>query len=162
TLSSQATGFIPVVPGSKTAATEILAVTSSNIGADEDQPAESNSEPPGLSRSLGDANVLVIPLYRWLTYGTGAPQMRLDRRGFAVSSDERVIVHGSPLPPLQGERFYEGAGVALPCGWGWSPAIEPELLQRAWKLGPRDLALVRPDGTWEHIRGEQFVRATRS
>jgi hypothetical protein len=165
----QATGFIPVVPGSKATAPEIRAVTLSKIGADGGQLAESNvagweRAPAGINPAarFGDANILIIPLDAWVTYGTDAPQVRLNRLRFAVSSDERVIVQGSPLPPLPGERFYERAGVALPCGWGWSPAIEPDLLRTAWKLGPHDLALVRPDGSWEHIRGEQFVRATRS
>ena len=48
---------------------------------------------------------------------------------------------------MPGERFCERSGVALPCGWGWMPAVEPELLRDAWNLGPQDLALVATDGS---------------
>lgn len=110
----------------------------------------------------GDANVLLATLADWATYGDTAPQIRLKPLRFAVAADGRVVVQGHPLPPLPGERYYERAGVAVPCGWGWSPAVEPELFRDTWKLQPQDLALVSADGSWERIRADQFVRATRS
>jgi hypothetical protein len=110
----------------------------------------------------GEANVLLTTLSAWAAYGDTAPQVRLARLRFAVSAEGAVVVHGQPLPPLPGERYCERSGVAVPCGWGWSPAVEPELLRDAWKLRPHDLALVSTDGTWDHLRGDQFVRATRS
>lgn len=109
-----------------------------------------------------DANVLLTTLADWAAYGDTAPQIRLQPLRFAVAADGRVVVQGHPLPPLPGERYCERAGVAVPCGWGWSPAVEPELLRDAWKLEPQDLALVSTDGSWERIQADQFVRATRS
>lgn len=120
--------------------------------------------PLQLVRSAGEieANVLLTTLADWTAYGDTAPQIRLERLRFAVSAEGKVIVHGQPLPPLPGERYCEQAGVAVPCGRSWSPAVEPELLRDAWKLESQDLAFVSTDGTWDHLRGDQFVRATRS
>jgi hypothetical protein len=98
----------------------------------------------------------------WLSYGSSAPQVRLDRLTFAVSSDARVLVRGLPLPPLAGTRYYEQAGVALPCGWGWPAWLDARLVRDALPIGKTDLPLFSPLGTWESIPGDQFVRATRS
>ncbi|MBS0261025.1 MAG: hypothetical protein JSS02_03640 [Planctomycetes bacterium] len=109
-----------------------------------------------------DANVLLLPWSVWAAYGLSAAKVRLDRLRFVLSDAGTVVVHGEPLPPLPGERFYEQAGIALPCGWGWSPAIEPELLAKAWRLKSQDLALVATDGSWQKIPAANFVRAARS
>jgi hypothetical protein len=106
-------------------------------------------------------NVLLTGLRDWVEYGVAAPQIRLERLRFAVAADGRAVIHGTPLPSLEGERYSEADGVALPCGWTWSPAIDSPTLRTLWGLDADDLALVRPGRTWEHIRGEQFVRATR-
>lgn len=120
--------------------------------------------PLKLVRTTGasQANVLATTLAEWAAYGGTAPQVRLRRWRFAVSAEGAVIVHGNPLPPLPGVSYVEQSSVAVPCGWGWSPAVEAELLRNAWNLAPDDLALVAADGTWEHLRGDQFVHATRS
>jgi len=110
----------------------------------------------------GEANVLLTLIGDWLAYGETAPQIRLDRLRFAVSSDDRVVLHGLPLPPLRGERFYEREGIALPCGWNWSPAVELAAISQSWALSSDDLALVWPDNVWERIDGDQFMHATRS
>ncbi|MBI3863394.1 MAG: hypothetical protein HY290_16005 [Planctomycetia bacterium] len=107
-----------------------------------------------------DANLLLTSIADWAAYGGTAPQVRLEKLRFAASPDGKVVVHGNPLPPLPGERHCERAGIATPCGWGWSPAVEPELLHAAWNLGPHDVALVSTDGSWNHIRSDQFARAT--
>jgi hypothetical protein len=109
-----------------------------------------------------EANVLLMTLADWKTYGERAPQLRLARLRFAMSAGAQVVVQGSPLPPLPGQRYCERAGVAVPCGWGWSPPVEPELLRDAWQLTPHDLALVHTDATWDHLREDQFVPATHS
>jgi hypothetical protein len=117
-----------------------------------------------LVRTAGehDANVLLLALADWEAYGVSAPQIRLNQWRFAVSAKGMVIVHGRPLPPLPGERFFEQSGIALPCGWGWLPSIEAGSLATVWRLKPNDLALVSVDGSWQRIRADQFAKATRS
>lgn len=71
-----------------------------------------------------------------------APEIRLRPLKFAVkSADEtgslseldrctarrsacQVIVCGTPIPPLNGERFAVADGLAVPLGYHWSPAVD--------------------------------------
>jgi hypothetical protein len=88
--------------------------------------------------------------------------VRLERLTFAASADGRALVRGRPLPPIPGTRYYERAGVAVPCGWGWPSWLTAELVRAALVIAPGTLALFSPAGTWEEIPADQFVRATRS
>ncbi|HEY2253603.1 MAG TPA: hypothetical protein VGH74_21155, partial [Planctomycetaceae bacterium] len=112
--------------------------------------------------SMHDANVLLTNLHDWQAYGRNAPQVRLQALTFALSSDNRVVVRGTPLPPIAGDRFYERGGMALACGWGWPRWLDDETARAALNISANDLALVSPAGTWETIPADQFVRATRS
>lgn len=108
------------------------------------------------------ANVVLTDISTWRNYALTAPQIRLDRLRFAASPNGYVVVHGNPLPPIAGTLFSEAGGIATPCGWNWSPEIDSQTLQTLWGLNRHDLALVRTDQTWDLIRSDQFVRATRS
>jgi len=123
-------------------------------------------ERPGhCSRNFTDhpeSDCLVTTRVQWLTWGECAPQVRLERLAFAAASDGRVLVRGNPLPPLPGDRFYERAGLAVPCGWGWPEWLDAALVREVLDLPEGDLALFSPDGSWELIPADQFVRATRS
>jgi hypothetical protein len=56
----------------------------------------------------------------------------------------------------------EDNGIAAAAGWIWSPPVDSEVLRDSLRLEPHDLALLHEDGTWDHVRGADFVRATRS
>jgi hypothetical protein len=116
------------------------------------EPVSANDEP----------HILVATISDWSEYATRAPQVRLERLTFAASADGRAIVRGRPLPPIAGARYYERAGVAVPCGWGWPPWLTAELVRAALEIAPGSSALFSPAGTWEEIPADQFVRATRS
>lgn len=109
-----------------------------------------------------DANLLLTSLNDWLAYGRTAPQVRLDRWQFAVSVENEVLIRGTPLPPIPGQQFIEEHGIAIPCGWHWSPAVDGEVLAQAFALSDCTLLLWRAEGSIERIAREQFVRATRS
>jgi hypothetical protein len=117
-----------------------------------------------------EADCVVTTGERWLAWGQSAPQVRLERLIFAASSDGRILVRGNPPPPLAGARYYERAGLAVPCGWGWPDWLDAGLVREALDLPEEDLALFSCDGTgewtgewtWEWIPADQFVRATRS
>lgn len=112
---------------------------------------------------LPDAtNVIVTSVDIWQAYATKAPQIRLDRWAFAINGDGQAVVWGVPSPPITGRRFVERLGVAASAGWAWRPPVDHAVLSELLSLATGDLALLNVDGTWEHIRSEDFVRATRS
>lgn len=117
-----------------------------------------------LVRSTGvrAENVLLTGLSAWSAYGSDAAQVRLERWSFAVSAGGGVVVRGEPLPPLPGQPFVETEGVAVPAGWAWEPAVDASVLRELLALDGSDLALLHPDGTWDHVGGEDFIRASRS
>jgi len=133
-------------------------------------------EPAGLAGKIGEgvpvrlvrssspceANVLLVSLVAWRDYGVNAPQVRLERWSFAVSDAGDVIVRGLPLPPLPGQAFVEWEGVAVPAGWYWDPPVDAAVLRDVLGLASGDLALLHPDGAWDRVPADVFVRAVRS
>jgi hypothetical protein len=109
-----------------------------------------------------DANLLLTSMETWLSYGGTAEQVRLDRWQFAVSLNGESLIRGMPLPPIPGQRFVEESGIAVPCGWAWSPAVDGIILARVFSRSGQELVLCRADGRMERIAEDQFVRATRS
>jgi hypothetical protein len=108
------------------------------------------------------ATVLMTTLADWVVYATTAPAVRLRPLRFAAAADGRALVRGTPLPPIQGRRYAEAAGVALPLGYEWAPPVEPAVVRKLLGLEEADLALFDEDGSYERIDAGQFARATRS
>lgn len=109
-----------------------------------------------------DANLLLTSLEHWHDYGRTAPQVRLACLQFAVSVNNEVLIRGVPLPPIPGKQFVEERGIAIPCGWRWSPAVDVDVLVQAFSHSEHSLLLWREHGEMERITNDQFVRATRS
>lgn len=114
------------------------------------------------SDEVREPAILLTTLDEWRRYGLEAPQIRLDRWTFAVSTEGRALIRGTPLPPIPGERFVETEGIAISAGWSWTPAIDAATLRDVLSIDPRDVALIHSDGSWEVIGFASFVRATRS
>lgn len=110
---------------------------------------------------LGE-NVLLAALAEWTAYASSAPQLRLERWSFAVNNAGMVVVRGEPAPSIPGQRFVEREGVAVPAGWAWEPAVDAVVLRELLGLQTNDLALLHPDGAWEHVPADGFTRASRS
>lgn len=109
-----------------------------------------------------EPTLLRLDLDAWREYAIEAPQVRLERWTFAVSESRAALVRGTPLPPLPGERFVESAGIAVPAGWTWTPAVEASVVRDVFGLTAGDVALWNAHGSWERLRAEDFVKATRS
>jgi len=90
-----------------------------------------------------------------------APQVRLDPLIFAASSDGQILFKGEPLPSLPGTRLTDQAGVLVPAGWTWSPAIDTSSLREALEVDPEELVLLTPDGEAQRISQRDFVQASR-
>lgn len=109
-----------------------------------------------------EPTMLLTSLSAWVEYASTAPQVRLDRWSFAAAADGRILIRGQPLPPLPGTRYVELAGVAVPAGWHWWPAVDPESLRGLLRLSDQDMALLGFEGDYERVATGDFVRATRS
>ncbi len=105
---------------------------------------------------------LLTTLSAWTGFAERAPVIRLDGLAFAVSDDQQALVLGKPVPPLPGIRMVNQSGILTPCGFAWSPPVEPAALKDLFALGPNDVVVLAEDGTHQVIRSEQFVRASRS
>lgn len=108
-----------------------------------------------------DPGAILTEVDAWQTYVATAPQARLDRWMFAAAGDGRVLVRGSPLPPIRGERLVDRDGILVPAGWTWSPAVEAAVIRNLLGLGEGDLALLHPKDAWECVPAAELVRATR-
>ncbi len=111
---------------------------------------------------VGEANLLLTTLKAWAAYADRAAQIRLERLAFAVNEGGDVLVRGTPSPPLPGVRFVEDRGIAAAAGWTWRPSVDADVLRDLFQLDAHDLALLHEDGTWDLVRADDFVRATRS
>ena len=120
--------------------------------------------------------VLVTSFDEWQQFAQTAAEFRLARWRYAVNSKGVVTIHGDPIPPLPGERFFEQAGIAILAGWQFDPQMPPDVLATAWRQAPGELILARPEPRSpdraecqeavpyriERIGRDYFVQAVRS
>ncbi len=120
------------------------------------------------SETVREPNLLQTRQSEWTAYAYTAPEIRLNRWHFAVlrhfddTTEPQVLIRGTPLPPLSGMQLVEEQGIAVPCGWHWSPKVDGDVLRTVFQVTPPDFILWTPDGRCERIAAENFVRATRS
>ena len=108
------------------------------------------------------ATVLLTTAAAFSDYAAAAPAVRLRPLRFAAASDGRVVLWGTPLPPMPGRRYADREGVAVPCAFAWSPPLEPAVLRALLGLAAGDLALFQEDGSYEHVGADAFARAGRA
>ena len=108
------------------------------------------------------ATVLLTTAAAFADYAGAAPAVRLRPLRFAAASEGRVVLWGTPLPPMPGRRYADHDGVAVPCGFGWSPPLQPPVLRALLGLAGGDLALFHEDGSYEHVGADAFARAGRA
>jgi MoxR-vWA-beta-propeller ternary system protein len=108
------------------------------------------------------ADLLVTGLGEWTSFALSCPEVRLRALQFAVTTDQRALVRGRPLPPLPGRRFVAHGPVAVPAGYSWRPAVSVAVVIRRLGLPADALALWHEDGAFTRLHAEQLVAATRS
>lgn len=108
------------------------------------------------------ASILMTSFSTWADWAQRAPLLRLSPLTFAASFEGHTIVRGSPLPAIAGRRFTEISGVAIPCGFEFSPAVDSASLRKLVMCDADDLILFQEDGSWEVIAENEFVPATRA
>ncbi len=105
---------------------------------------------------------LLTTLAAWREYADGAPEIRLTRLRFAVADDRRVLLLGTPLPPIIGQELWLREGLLLPAGFDVEAPLLAPLLARQLNPAGDALLLFAADGSWERILNEELVPATRS
>lgn len=98
----------------------------------------------------------------WSAYAESAPLVRLSRLAFLADHDARVLIVGTPLPPLAGDRYWETDGIYVAAGFHWQPAVDARLVRRSLGLAEGELALWHSDGLWERASRDDLVAARRS
>lgn len=98
----------------------------------------------------------------WQQWGESAPGVRLERLRFAVSADGRVLVVGTPLPPIAGRALVARGPLLLPAGLVLDPPLLAPLLPDMIGLRDGACALFHTDGSYERIAAADFAAATRS
>jgi hypothetical protein len=73
-----------------------------------------------------------------------------------------VLVKGTPLPPLPGQRFVLYQGVAVPAGFAWQPAVSAEVVIQRFNVSGDALVLWNADDTITRLHQEQLIPVTRS
>ena len=93
-------------------------------------------------------DALLLDLYSWTRWASDAPAVRLRPLRFAASvpglDDPRpaqALVLGTPLPPLPGTRLVAGAGILVPAGWRWLPAVDAATVRQLLGLRTDELAV---------------------
>lgn len=99
-------------------------------------------------------------------YVDSAPLWRIQRWQLALAHGDKpqqtVLVRGLPLPPLPGQVWTEDAGICVPAGYAWEPAVDAAVVGQLLSLAPQQIALLYPDGTHEVVLPEHWVRGSRS
>ncbi|RSK36272.1 hypothetical protein [Hymenobacter metallilatus] len=94
-------------------------------------------------------------------YAETAPAIRLERLRFAVAGPRRVLVLGTPLPPVPGLELWQHGQLLLPAGLGFESELVAALVVQQLSPGT-DFVLFGPDGGWERVAETNLVPATRS
>lgn len=89
-----------------------------------------------------EVTLLLTSLGVWSEYADSAPQWRLERLVFAMNGSQQVLIRGTPLPPLPGQRWVERSGIATPAGWTWTPEVSATVVRNKLGLEPGELALL--------------------
>jgi hypothetical protein len=121
----------------------------------------------GLSLVRGDnaaeSNIVMTTPAACVAWAEHASSLRLIPLSVAIDrAQERVILKGTPLPPLPGARYVLADRVGLPAGYDFDLSISHEDVVGLLQLAPGQSALFEPDGAWSVFDDDVFVAATRS
>jgi len=105
---------------------------------------------------------LLTTLTAWHAYADTAPEIRLTGLRFAVAADQRVLLLGTPLPPLLGQEHWLRQGLLLPAGFDFEAPLLAPLLAKQLNPAAAGILLFAADGSWERILTENIVPVTRS
>ena len=104
---------------------------------------------------------LLTTLAAWQKCAETAPEIRLRGLRFAVAADQRVLLLGTPLPPIPGQEYWLQERLPLPAGYDFeAPLLAPLLTQQLNPAGDAVL-LMAADGSWERVPNAHLIPVTR-
>ncbi|MGI4737491.1 MAG: hypothetical protein ACRYG7_20180 [Janthinobacterium lividum] len=115
---------------------------------------------PSTRAKVGAA--LLTTLDAWQHYAETAPESRLHGLRFAVSAETRVLLLGTPLPPIASQEYWQQDSLLLPAGFDLEAPLLGPLLVRKLNSAADSLVLFDPDGRWERVSLANLLPATRS
>ena len=114
------------------------------------------------SARAGAGAALLTTLTAWHAYAETAPEIRLRCLRFAVAADARVLLLGTPLPPLPGLELWLREGLLLPAGFDFEAPLLAPLLRQKLQTAADDVLLFAADGSWERVPNTDILPVTRS
>ena len=105
---------------------------------------------------------LLTTLADWRSYVETAPEIRLAKLRFAVAADQRVLVVGTPLPPIAAQEYWQHLGLLLPAGYDFEAPLLAPLLAQKLNPGSDALVLFAADGGWERVPNAHLQPVSRS
>lgn len=129
-------------------------------------PAQVTEQVPGfrvVPSERGERSIALLTDWpTWAQWAESAPEARLHRLRFAVSSKRQVLVLGDMLPPIRGQEFWNRDLLLLPAGYDLEFPVLAMLAKQ--RLAPDNdaIILLDPSGAWEKVPASQFVAALRS
>jgi len=101
------------------------------------------------------AELLITDFTKFASWALAAATIRLQRCQFAVMDDVKslesatCLVKGTPLPSIQGQRFWLAGRIAIPLGFEWSPSVDETtfdqvlIAQQPTEISSQDILLWR-------------------
>ena len=105
---------------------------------------------------------LLTTLAAWHEYAETAPEIRLTSLRFAVAADQRVLLLGTPLPPISGQEHWLSEGLLLPAGLDFEAPLLSTLLAQQLNPAGDAVLLFAVDGSWERVLNVDLLPVTRS
>lgn len=109
-------------------------------------------------RSIG----LLTDWHTWEQWADSAPEARLHRLRFAVSSRQQVLIVGDMLPPLPGQEYWNRDILLLPAGYDLQFHALAVLAKQHLVPDNDAVILLDTEGQWERVPASQFMPALRS
>lgn len=106
------------------------------------------------------ANAALLPLAAWLDWMAQAPVLRLNPLRFAATPAGQCLLIGTPLPPVPCRPCVEEAGVIVPAGLTWQPAVSAAVVRRVLAV-PAEAIVLWDEAGVQMIGGELLVAASR-
>lgn len=104
---------------------------------------------------------LLLPWADLCAWVEHAPAHRFGVLQIARAQEDRVLVLGSPLPPLRGTSLWQCGPVLIPAGMALSPVAPVTWLERVLAVPAGDLVLVGHEA-WHHLAASVITPLSRA